>query len=243
MRITYFTNYAELSAFAAGLIIKNIEANPDLLLCAASGGSPLGIYQNLADRYKDNPENFKNIRVVKLDEWGGIPMDNEQSCEIFLQKNLVQPLEIPASSFISFNSNPLDKQAECERIGSYLKSSGPIDVCILGLGLNGHIAFNEPGEYLVADCHITNLSVDSMKHPMALQMGVVPSYGLTIGLKDILQSAKIILVISGKGKTKMFKKLLAGRISPYLPASFLWLHPDTECLVDSESISNLNFYL
>jgi galactosamine-6-phosphate isomerase len=237
MKITYYPNLTELSAYAAGLITDQIKTKPDLLLCAASGGSTLGIYRNLAELYKNNPGEFKKIRVVKLDEWGGIPMQNDQSCETFLQKNLVQPLAIPASCYISFNSNPPDKQAECDRISNYLESSGPIDTCILGLGLNGHIAFNEPGEHLIADCHITNLSNDSMRHPMALQMGVVPAYGLTIGMKDILQSTKIILVITGKGKAEVFKNLLAGKISTHLPASFLWLHPDTECLVDSECFS------
>ncbi len=237
MKITYFTNYTELSDYASGLIIENVSKKPDLLFCAASGGSPLGTYRGLAEYHKNNPGAFENFRVVKLDEWGGIPMDNDQSCETYLQRNLLQPLEIPASSYISFESDAADKQAECERIGSCLQSSGPIDICLLGLGLNGHIAFNEPADYMIADCHITDLSEDSMKHPMAMNMGIVPAYGLTIGLKDILLSGKIIILISGKGKAEIFKNFLSGKITPFLPASFLWLHPDTECLVDSESIS------
>ena len=237
MKITYLDNYQELSNKAAEMIYQNIVEKPDLMLCAATGSSPLLTYQKLIEKYRQNSEVFSKLKVLKLDEWGGISMENKQSCEHFLQTNLVQPMKIDDLRYISFNSNALNKEKECERIDSYIHKKGPIDLCVLGLGLNGHVAFNEPGTFLHAKSHIVDLTEDSLKHPMAKNMGEIPKYGLTIGMADILQSRKIIMLITGKGKEEKIKEFLSGKISTRLPASFLWLHANTECLIDSESYS------
>jgi galactosamine-6-phosphate isomerase len=222
----------DLAEYASEIIINEIRHKPDLLLCTATGSSPTGIYRILSEKkYRFNTD---KLRIIKLDEWGGIDMENAESCESYLQKNVIQPLQILAENFISFHSNPNSPADEIERIKSELVKNGPIDVCILGLGLNGHIAFNEPSEFLWPESHVVELSPESMNHPMAKKMSQKPGYGLTIGMADILKSKKIIMVISGKNKEAVKEKFFRKEISTWLPASFLWLHGNTECLVLDE---------
>lgn len=236
MKIEYFDNYSLLSSKAADLIVDELSVKRELLLCAASGFSPELTYRMFSEKVIETPELFERLKIIKLDEWGGISMDNAQSCEVFLQKNLIQPLKISPERYISFNSNSENPEEECNRISSYLKNNGPVDVCVLGLGLNGHIAFNEPGDFLLPDCHIATLSQKSMSHPMAKEMGEIPTYGLTIGMADILQSKKIIMIVTGNGKTEIINQFLSGKITTKLPASFLWTHPNVACFIDKTSL-------
>lgn len=236
MKIQYFDNEELMSKTAARLIFDDLKRKSGLLLCTASGSSPKGAYHYLVENYKLEPEVFEALRVLKLDEWGGIPMDNPQTCETYLQENLVKPLHISPSRYISFNSNPENPDEECRRIATCLESEGPIDICVLGLGLNGHIAFNEPDQYLLPSCHVARLSEKSLEHPMAKKMGDIPMFGLTIGMKDILQARKVIILVTGQKKNEIIRMFLSGKISTTLPASFLWLHPDVHCLINRHSI-------
>jgi len=221
---------------ACDIIYHELKIKPDMLLCAASGSSPLVTYRLLAEKYREDPGLFDRLRVLKLDEWGGISMDDPQSCEIFLQENIVQPLGVSSDRYISFDSNPENPADECTRIAAYLKTNGPIETCVLGLGLNGHIAFNEPGSFLQPYCHIATLSEKSLQHPMASGMGRIPAFGLTLGVADILQSKKIIMLISGNGKKDTIQAFLSGKISTQVPASLLWLHGNVTCMVDKNAM-------
>lgn len=234
MTIKYFANYDLMSVKAADLIHSELFLKPDMLLCGASGSSPLGTYRKLVERCPDDASVFKKLRLVKLDEWGGISMDNAQSCETFLRKNIVKPLKLKPNQYISFHSNSSDPLKECRKVDSYLQKNGPIDLCVLGLGLNGHVAFNEPASFLQPFCHVSNLSQASMKHPMATNMHEKPTFGLTLGMADIMQSRKILMLITGAGKTDVIRDFFSKRVTPQLPASFLWLHPNVTCLVDKQ---------
>jgi galactosamine-6-phosphate isomerase len=238
MDVEYLNNIELISNKASEIIIDELQRRHGMLLCTASGSSPLLTYQLLARKYKEDPGLFGNLRILKLDEWGGIRMDNPQSCEVYLQKNIVQPLHISTDRYIAFNTNPGQPEEECIRIASWLKQNGPIDICVLGLGLNGHIAFNEPADHLQPHCHIISLSEKSLQHSMATRMGEMPAFGITIGMADILQSRKIIMLVTGPGKKEIISKFLSGRITSELPASFLWLHPEVVCMVDNKAISD-----
>jgi len=236
MDIRILENIETVSKTACDIISDELIRKPEMLLCTASGASPLTTYKLLSGKYKENPSQFDKLRILKLDEWGGIAMDNPESCEAYLQENIVRPLHVSSDRFIAFATNPEQPEDECIRIVSYLKQNGPVDICILGLGQNGHIAFNEPGKFLRPYCHVATLSEKSLQHPMAVQMGEMPTFGLTIGMADILQSRKIIMLVSGAGKEEIIGKFLSGNISTEVPASFLWLHGDVVCLLDKNSI-------
>ena len=232
MQIRYAYNYAQMSQWASDSLFLSIGEKPDLLLCTATGNSPIGLYKNMGEAYQESPGIFDRLRIVKLDEWGGIPMEEADSCESFIQHKILGPLNIPKSRYISFNSDPTDPEMECARVENEIGQGGAIDVCILGLGQNGHIGFNEPAEFLEPYCHIAKLSPESLQHNMTRFMTTKPKYGLTLGMATILRSKKIILLITGSGKKEIIAELLTKKITTHLPASLLWLHPQTECLVD-----------
>lgn len=225
MRITHCASVAELNKLVSELIIKELAKAQHTLFCTATGNSPTGIYRLLAE--KKNAIDAKKLSIIKLDEWYGLPMDHPATCEYYLQQHLLKPLGI--SSYTAFDSKASDAEAECGRINQYLAKNGPIDLCLLGLGQNGHIAFNEPADFLQPHAHLAPLSETSLTHTMIQNSGADVKYGFTLGMADILQSRKILLPVFGKNKKDIMQQLSEGKISSRLPASFLWLHPDVEC--------------
>ena len=236
MKIETVDSYQELSLKAKNLVIKEIEKNKRLLLCTATGSSPTGMYQQLCTEFQENSELFAQLRIIKLDEWGGVEMDQPGTCEQYLQQNLLQPLQIPESRYTGFYSNPENPILECERIQDKLKTEGPIDLCILGIGMNGHLAFNEPANYLQPFCHVAELSEMTLQHAMASKMNFKPSFGFTLGMADILHSKMILILIAGKEKREIVQKFLSKKVDSSVPASFLWIHPNVYALITKDAI-------
>lgn len=235
MKITYFDDSEKMNAFASLLVLNELRKKQYLLICAATGGSPEGLYQMLGKRYQFDPELFEKLRVLKLDEWGGIPMSDPGSCHSYLTEKLLKPLHVSLDRYLAFDSGAEDLSEECRRIQEEIDQTGPIDCCILGFGKNGHIGFNEPALSLQSDCHIAELSAVTLDHPLVQAMSQIPGFGMTVGMKGIMQSKKIVLLITGSGKQEAIKRLMEKKISTQLPASFLWLHGDVECLIDKTS--------
>jgi galactosamine-6-phosphate isomerase len=233
MQLHLFDSMNDLSDYASGAIIREMKQKGTLLLCTATGNSTTETYKKLVKKRSEFDSD--NLRIIKLDEWGGVPAGHPMTCESYLQERLLQPLRIKASNYYAFDSDADDPLAECNRIQQILDANGPIDLCILGIGVNGHIALNEPGETLHPHCHKAVLSTASLNHPMVRETGMTPGYGLTLGMADILNSRKILLLISGKSKADVTRELMTKRISTKLPASFLWLHPDVQCLCDRDA--------
>lgn len=238
MKIKIFDTHEELSREAKNIIVREIDRKKDLLLCAATGSSPTKTYNLLAGEYRENPVLFNQLKVIKLDEWGGIPLDHPDTCETYLRKNLLGPLNLPENRYTGFNSNPKNPEEECSRINQLLEKEGPIDLCILGLGMNGHLAFNEPADFLQPHCHIAELTKKSQEHVMTSGMLNKPTFGLTLGMADIFTSGTILMLISGSQKKDIVKEFLSKKITTKVPASFLWLHPNVFCLVEKNAIEN-----
>jgi galactosamine-6-phosphate isomerase len=232
MKITYLDNYAALSENAAQLIATEVQKNPELLFCAATGGSPTGMYAVMAKEKAI----YSKMSVIKMDEWGIIPLSHPDSCESYLEKHLLKPLDIAKERYITFDTAPELVDSECRRIGKFIMENGPLDICILGLGKNGHIAFNEPAEVLNPDFHKAVLAESTIAHDPTLSQGSEPAYGLCVGMEGIMQSKKIIFLVTGKGKQDAVKRIMEKKIGTDCPASFLWMHPNVECLIDSSAI-------
>lgn len=235
MKIHDCADYEKMSQLACDMLMEDIGQKPNLLLCPATGQSPRGMYAKLAEISQKEAGLFNNLQVIKLDEWGGIPASDPNSCETYLRKNILDPLKINDSRYISFDSSPVDAKKECNRMENEIMERGPIDVCILGMGKNGHLGFNEPSNFLIPECHVAELSQTSLMHSMTDNMAYKPNYGLTLGMANILQAKKIILLLTGPGKSQVLKELLNKEISTFLPASFLWLHPEVHCYIDKSS--------
>jgi len=228
MNITRVANYQELSELASAHIVELVKQKPDLLFCAATGGSPTGMYAEMTK----SKAHFSQMRVIKMDEWGIIPSSHPDSCESYLEKHLLGPLAIPTERYVSFDPNVADVNLEINRIETYLQANSPMDICILGLGKNGHIAFNEPADYLQPGFHKAILAESTIQHDPALSQGAEPAFGLCVGMQGILQSKKIIFLVTGKGKEAALEKILSKQITTDCPASFLWLHPNVELITD-----------
>ena len=221
-----------MSQRAVDLIVAELKRRPDLLLCVSAGGTPTKAYERLAAWQTQQPRLFKKMRVLQIDEWGGLAPGSPASCQADLQAKLLDPLGIDSARYRGFTSDAADASADCERIAQWLKRNGPIDLCLLGLGVNGHVAMNEPAPTLTPYAHVARLARSSLKHAMLQRLKRKPRYGLTLGLGDILCSRKILLLASGQRKQAVLKRLLESRVTTSFPASFLWLHPIVTVLCD-----------
>ena len=218
MRFSVFDDDEAMSVSAAEIMAHAVAGKPDLLLCAASGASPIRAYQLFT---RDNKAGAA-LRVVKLDEWAGVAADDEASCDAYLRRHLIEPLAIPPARYWSFDGGAADGAAECAAMNRRLAAEGPIDLCVLGVGVNGHLALNEPAAELQADCHVAALS-----------------HGLTLGMAAILQSKHLLVLVSGAHKLDAMKTFLSRRITPHFPASFLWLHGNVDLLCDAAAMAGL----
>ncbi len=225
---------------AAKRVSDALAGKLDLLLCAAGGSTPLRTYQLLAEQRALKPDAFQSLRLVKLDEWGGLAMDDKGTCESQIQSLLIAPLGIKDERYFGFISNPAHPQTECERIRCRLASEGPIDLAVLGLGMNGHIAMNEPAPSLQPEAHVARLAEVTLRHPMLANSRSKPTFGLTLGMAEILASREILLLVSGANKRETLQKLMRREITTEFPASFLWLHPNWSLLCDRDSAKGLN---
>ena len=226
MNIQYFESAEKMGQRATDLVLQEVRQKPDALLCAATGSSPKKLYQNLA-RHK---EIFEKARIIPLDEWIGLPTP-EGSCHTYIKEHVLNPLQIAEERYFGIDANAQHLEKECEHIRKLLNREGPIDVCVLGLGKNGHLGFNEPADELESHCHVANLAPQSQDHSMIGETSVKPTKGLTLGMNDILTSKKIILLISGKGKADATKQLLSETITNDCPATWLWKHNNVDCLI------------
>lgn len=226
-------DYEAISREATHRVLGRLRQKPDLLLCASAGGSPTGLYRRLVAHAQKEPELFKGLRVLQIDEWGGLPPGHPASCKADLWEKLIQPLGLSGDRFIPFETDATQPETEIMRVGAWLQKHGPIDICILGLGVNGHIAMNEPADTLAPRVHLARLAETSLQHAMLRGVAKKPTWGLTLGMADILQSREILLLVNGAAKQPGVTRLLRGEISTQFPASFLWLHPAATLLCDA----------
>jgi galactosamine-6-phosphate isomerase len=227
-----FADHEAVSRYAAELLVARFRQEPSALVCLACGTTPIGTYQLLAEHAAREPSPFAKCRVIKLDEWGGLPPGDAATCEQQLRSTLISPLQL-AERYIGFASQPRDPQSECARIADWLERNGPIDTCVLGLGVNGHVGFNEPAEFLQAHAHVAELSQASLAHAMLRQSAHRPMYGLTLGMVDLMQSRNMLLLVTGSAKREPLRRLLCGPITTEFPASLLQLHSNAVILCDA----------
>jgi galactosamine-6-phosphate isomerase len=238
MRAEVLSDYEAMSRPAAEWLIARLREKPASLFCLASGSTPTRAYSLLAAVHKIEPDLFAQMRVIKLDEWGGLAGDDPASCEHHLRRTLIDPLGLGAR-YVSFNGQATDPQAECARMANWLEDNGPIDSCVLGLGVNGHLGFNEPAGELQPHAHVARLSQDSMGHSMLAGARSSPTYGLTLGMAELLQSRNILVLVSGRTKVASLRRLLERRVSTDFPASLLWLNPHVSLYCDAEAYGRI----
>jgi len=233
------SDYESGSRLAAEWLASAMRERPDLLLCAATGHSPTRTYELLAASLIATRAPADRLRLLQLDEWLDLPSDHPATCRAHLRKLLIQPLGIDAARFVSFASDAAAPESECNRIEARLRANGAIDVCVLGLGINGHLGFNEPADELTADCHVARLTAETRSHPMLVGSGGRPERGLTLGMRGILTARSILLLVFGAAKAAQLARLLTDGLSTRFPGSFLTLHPRVVCVCDEAAAAQL----
>jgi galactosamine-6-phosphate isomerase len=222
-------DYEAMSQLAAAHFRDVVLKKPNALICFATGSSPRRMYEILAD---DPLIRRSTVRALALDEWHGIPAQHPATCRYFLEQNVFNPWGIPVSRRYVFNAAAEDPDGECRRMAAVLEQEGPVDLCVLGLGCNGHLGLNEPADSLHAHAHTARLDEKSQKHSMLADEGVRVTRGMTFGMADLLQSKEILMLVSGKNKREISGRFLNGGITTRLPASFLRLHARVNVFLD-----------
>ena len=232
-------DHEEMSLRASRYLHARVREKPDLLLCAATGGTPTRAYELFVRSWESHRREVAQLRVIKLDEWGGLAAGDGASCEAYLRRHLLDPLGVTDDRYVGFRPDAPDPAAECDAVASALDERGPADVALLGLGVNGHLGFNEPAPALDAHPHVARLSAATLGHPMVRDAATPPTHGLTLGMGDILHARSVLLLVSGAQKRDALRRLITGPVATEFPASMLWLHPDVTCLCDADAAEDL----
>ena len=228
MKFITVDSYEKLSRQAANIISAQVIIKPDSVLGLATGSSPLGTYRQLIDWYEKGDIDFSECISVNLDEYVGLGGENDQSYRYFMNHNFFHAINIkPENTFVP-NGLAEDLAAECEKYDARIADLGGIDLQLLGIGLDGHIGFNEPDDYFVKNTHVVELHESTIKANSRFfeNEAEVPRKAVTMGMVSIMQAKKILLIASGRNKRDIVEKAFFGPITPKIPASILQLHPD-----------------
>lgn len=240
MKIIITKDYEEMSEKAFEVMKGVVVNNPCAVLGLATGTTPLGLYRQMIEDHKSHGTSYAHIRTVNLDEYRGLSKDNPQSYAYFMRENLFKHLDIEGGNTYIENGTAQDEQAECERYNKLLEEI-PRDIQLLGLGSNGHIAFNEPNTPFGSETHVVNLTENTIKDNARLfaDISEVPKKAFTMGIKQIMQAKQILILASGKNKAEAVYKTVYGKITEEVPASVLQLHPNCILIADKEAASKL----
>ena len=228
MKFITVDTYEKLSRQAANIISAQVILKPDSVLGLATGSSPLGTYKQLIEWYVKGDIDFSNVTSVNLDEYVGLDGSNDQSYRYFMNKNLFEHINIDINNTYVPNGCAVDLAGEGRKYDEHIAELGGIDLQLLGIGLDGHIGFNEPDKYFVKSTHVVDLHESTIKANSRFFANIdeVPKKAITMGMVSIMQAKKILLIASGKEKRDILEKAFYGPITPEIPASILQLHPD-----------------
>ena len=240
MRLIRAKDYNDVSRKAANIIAAQIYLKPDCVLGLATGSSPVGTYKELIAKYEAGDLDFSKVRTVNLDEYVGLTKDHDQSYAYFMRSNLFDHVNIDQNNCNIPNGMNPDAEAECARYDAVIDAFGGADLQLLGLGPNGHIGFNEPGEAFELETHCVDLTqetIEANKRFFDGNVDLVPKQAYTMGIKTIMQARKVLMVVNGTGKAEIVKKAFFGPVTPEVPASILQMHPDFTLVGDEEALS------
>lgn len=241
MQLKRYKDYKTLSLQVATEIASMVKLKPGAVLCFASGDTPRLAYNLLSEIAAKEGVDFSGSIFIGLDEWVGIPPENEGSCSYFLHNTIFKPLNIPSGQIHLFNALSGNLAGECAKMDKIIFEKGGIDLMIVGVGMNGHIGFNEPGVPTDKYSHVINLDNTTQtvgqkyfKQPVLLKQGI------TLGLKHLSEAKKVILMANGNKKAEVIKKAVEEVVNNNMPASIMQNHPGGIIMIDEEAASLLS---
>jgi glucosamine-6-phosphate deaminase len=243
MEIVICKTKEEASKLAAGIITAAVQKNPKIILGLATGSTPVPMYNEMAKAVKAKKVSYKQVKTWNLDEYVGLPGTHDQSYRYFMNKNLFEKIDIKISNTHVLNGMAKDPVKECAKYEEQIKKAGGIDIQVLGIGSDGHIAFNEPGTSLNSRTSVVYLTPSTIKDNARLffkgKENEVPTQALSMGVGTICEAKKIILLAFGKNKADAVKGMVEGGMSQFCTASALQAHNDAWIFCDEESASKL----
>lgn len=240
MNTLIFDSYTAMSKKAADAVIQKLQSVKHPVFCVASGESPNGLYKELAERHDRGDLDISAWYFLGLDEWMGLGKNDEGSCRYMLDRHLFQPLKVKEDRICFFDGRTNDPDAECRRVEEFIHTRGPVEVAVLGLGMNGHVGLNEPGTSCTLRSHVS--VIDKLTETVGQKYFTRPqslNRGITLGLATLMEVKQLILMVSGEKKAPVLQQVLEGEITEKLPASLLRQHPDFNVYLDAEAAACL----
>ncbi len=240
-QITIAANEAEFDRTAAWRVIGEMLANPHAVIGLSTGKTTKNLHLIIGEIYKLYPFDVSNITIFGVDEVTNVPRDYAGACYTMLKTQLIDTLGIKEENFLMPPSQSNDFHKECKLFQQAIEDRGGIDLQVLGLGINGHLGFNQPGTPFESETWVSHMD-ELLEARIRKELQTPPSQklgGLTLGIKNIMQARKVILAAKGQSKADIVKQMLYGPVTPYIPASILQLHQNCEFILDSESAKHI----
>lgn len=241
MRIYKENDYTGMSARVAQILAAQVLLQPDSVLGLATGSTPLGAYEKLIEWHRNGDLDFSGITAFNLDEYKGLAPENDQSYRHYMIQNLFRHINISLENTFIPDGLAEDAARECVRYDEQISGSGGIDLQLLGLGNNGHIGFNEPGDAFSTGVHCVTLAqstIDANKRFFAREEDV-PRQAYTVGIRAIMQAKKVVVAVSGAAKAEIVREAFFGPVTPQVPASILQLHDNVTLVGDKAALACL----
>ena len=240
MNITILPTPAAACTCAADIVADLLAAKPDAVLALPAGGTPRPVYADLARRQRAQRLSFARAIAFTLDEYAGVAADDPASFRRYLNDELHRHVDLPRAQAHALDAQAADLDAECARYERAIAAAGGLDLCLLGIGGNGHVAFNEPGSAFDSRTRVVDLAAET-RAAAAASFGArpVPAHALTIGVATILSARRCVLLAYGGAKADVVARAIQETPSPALPASALQLHPDATFILDNAAAARL----
>ena len=241
MEVIVKPTYEDMSRAAAQEVVTLLNAKPDAVIGMATGSTPLGMYQELVRLHRDEGLDFSQVRTFNLDEYVGLPIDHPQSYHYFMYENLFRHINIPPQNIHIPSGTTGNYRAFCEWYEQQITSCGGIDLQVLGIGSDGHIAFNEPTSSLGSRTRLKTLAEPTIDDNARFfeRREDVPIYAITMGVGTILEARRVIILAKGPNKANAIAQAIEGPVTSMITASALQLHPITRVFLDEEAASEL----
>jgi glucosamine-6-phosphate isomerase len=241
MKINIYKDYQTLSSATTKLIVDYIKNKSKVLICLASGHTPIGVFQELAKEIKSGYVDLSNCTFLSLDEWLDIDPDDSGSCLSMLKRDCFEPLGINAEQIEFFNVDAIDLNEECTRVNELISRNGGLDIMLVGVGTNGHIGMNEPGSSFDSYAHVSQLAEETInvgqkyfEKPTSL------SKGITLGLRHLFESKLPIVMASGEKKASILGKTFSQPATESIPVSIAQLIPQCQVMLDEAAAKYIN---
>lgn len=227
-----YPDYESMSLATARIMAEGLRQQPALTICMASGHTPSRACELFVEIIKADKIDVQHLRFIGLDEWVGLSPENPGSCQYFFVEKLIKPLNLRPDQVFLFDASAADLQQECAKMDAVIQANG-IDLMVVGIGMNGHIGFNEPGTPVDIACHVASLEPTTIQVGQKYFTEATPlGKGITVGLGHLMRARKLILIANGAHKKDVVQQARFGPVDPLFPASIIQVHPHVMVITD-----------